>query len=315
MKPFSMPTASLRTLATGARQFVVHGRVRDHHVIPGELVVVHPIDHGQIRAVRGRRDDDALGAGLEVRGGLLLRGEDAGAFHRDVDAEIPMRQLGRVLDGRDPDLLAVDHERVAVDLDLARVAAVDGIEPEQVSVRLHRAEIVDRDDLNVGPARLVDGAQHVAADATEPVDGDLDAHVTELPRALSDDVAARCCGFLQIMGAQHPLRHGLGRDSEVTVKVLVGRARAEPAHSDKDAVRPDDAVPAEPDPRLDRDPDGRIAMTSLRTWRAERGTGRARAPRQRYGKACHGIFLRRERDLDLERGEDRARACPGGDSS
>jgi hypothetical protein len=24
MKPFSMPTASLRTLATGARQFVVH---------------------------------------------------------------------------------------------------------------------------------------------------------------------------------------------------------------------------------------------------------------------------------------------------
>ena len=73
-------------------------------------------------------------------------------------------------------LLAVDDDAVAVDLDLRREAAVDGIEAQQVGVGLDRAEIVDRHDLDVRAAALDDGAQDVAADATEPVDGDLHRH-------------------------------------------------------------------------------------------------------------------------------------------
>ena len=65
---------------------------------------------------------------------------------------------------------------LAVDRHLGREAAVDGIEAEQVSVRLDRSEIVDGDHLDVLAAALHDGAQDVAPDATESVDRDLHRH-------------------------------------------------------------------------------------------------------------------------------------------
>jgi hypothetical protein len=51
-----------------------------------------------------------------VRRCLLLGREDAGALQRDVDAELFVRQLGRVLDRGNPDLLVVDQDVVAGDL-------------------------------------------------------------------------------------------------------------------------------------------------------------------------------------------------------
>lgn len=73
-------------------------------MVLGDLVVVDAVDHGQVGAVGGCRDDDTLGAGGEVRRSLVLRGEDAGAFERDVDAEFLPRQLRRVLDRGDLEL-------------------------------------------------------------------------------------------------------------------------------------------------------------------------------------------------------------------
>ena len=52
---------------------------------------------------------------------------------------------------------------------------------QQVRVGLDRAEIVDGHDLDVLAAGLGDGAQDVAADAAEPVDGDPDGHSLLLP--------------------------------------------------------------------------------------------------------------------------------------
>ena len=69
------------------------GRIRDDDVVLGQLVVVDAIDDGEVGAIGGGRDDDALGAGGQMRRGLVLRGEDAGAFERDVDAQILPRQL------------------------------------------------------------------------------------------------------------------------------------------------------------------------------------------------------------------------------
>ena len=88
MKPLSMPTASLSTLATGARQLVVHDALETTVCVLGQLVVIDAIDHGEVDAVGRRRDQHALGAGLEMRRRLVLGGEDAGAFERDVDAEL-----------------------------------------------------------------------------------------------------------------------------------------------------------------------------------------------------------------------------------
>ena len=103
---------------------------------------------------------------------LSFDGEDAGAFQRDVDAELLPRQLRRILDGRHLDRAVADADRVAVDRDLAGEAAVHRIEAQQMRIGLDRPEIVDADDLDVLAAGFGDRAQHVAADAAESVDGD-----------------------------------------------------------------------------------------------------------------------------------------------
>ena len=72
---------------------------------------------GDVRALGGRRDDDLLGAGLEVLGGGGALGEAAGGLDDDVGAELAPRQLGGVGLGGDADALAVDDERVLFDLD------------------------------------------------------------------------------------------------------------------------------------------------------------------------------------------------------
>ena len=69
------------------------GRVGDDEMVLGQLVVVDAVDDGEIGAVGGRGDEDALGAGLQMRRRLFARGEDAGAFQRDIDAELLVRKL------------------------------------------------------------------------------------------------------------------------------------------------------------------------------------------------------------------------------
>jgi hypothetical protein len=156
------------------------GGVGDDLVIPGELVVVDPVDHGEVGAVGRRRHQHALGAGGEMQRGLVLGGEDAGALERDVDAELLPRQLRGVLLGGDLDRAVADADGVALDRHGTGKAAVHRVVSQQMRVGLDRAEIVDADDLDIGALGLGDGAQHIAADAAETVDGDADRHGTRL---------------------------------------------------------------------------------------------------------------------------------------
>ena len=125
---------------------------------------------------RRRRDDHLLRARVEVLGGVLALGEEAGRLDHDVGAEVAPGQVGRVALGEDLDLLAVDGDRAVGRLDLAREAAEDRVVLEQVGERLGVGEVVDRDEVEVG-ARLVGGAEEVAPDPPEPVDADLDCHL------------------------------------------------------------------------------------------------------------------------------------------
>ena len=143
----------------------------------GELVVIDAVDDGEVGAVGGRGDDDALGARGQQRRRLVARGEDAGAFERDVDAEILVGQFGRALDRRDLDLAAADADRIAVDGDFVRKASVHAVEAQQMRVGLDGPEVVDRHHLDVRAARFDDGAQDVAPDAPEPVDRYPHRHV------------------------------------------------------------------------------------------------------------------------------------------
>ena len=53
---------------------------------------------------------------------------------------------------------------------------MDAVVAEQVRIRLDAAEVVDRDALDIVAPALDHRAQHQAADAPEPVDGDLHGH-------------------------------------------------------------------------------------------------------------------------------------------
>ena len=54
------------------------------------------------------------------------------------------------------------------------------IKPQQVRVGFHRAQIVDRHHFDIGATRFNDRAQHIAPDASEPVDCNFDSHGTLL---------------------------------------------------------------------------------------------------------------------------------------
>ena len=148
------------------------GGVGDDEMVAGQLVVVDAVDDGEIGIVGRRGDEDALGAGVEMRLGLLLGSEEAGAFERDVDPERLPGQFRRVLDRGHLDRPGAAIDGVAGDHDLAGKAAMDRIEAQQMGIGLDRGEIVERHHLDVLAAGLDDGAQDIAADAAKPVDGD-----------------------------------------------------------------------------------------------------------------------------------------------
>ena len=120
---------------------------------------------------------NALGAGFQMQRSLLLGGEDAGAFQHDVDAEIAPGQVLRVALGEHLERVsAFDVDGVALHLDGLRETAMHRVVAHQVGVGLDRAEIVDRDDVDVLAPGFIDGANDVAADAAKSVDGDFYGH-------------------------------------------------------------------------------------------------------------------------------------------
>ena len=98
--------------ARGVADDVVAGRV--------VALLVDAEDDRDVLVLGRRADDDLLGAGLDVRLGLLGVGEDAGRLEDDVDPEVAPRQRRRVLLGEDLDLAAVDDDRAVAGLDRRR---------------------------------------------------------------------------------------------------------------------------------------------------------------------------------------------------
>ena len=146
-------------------------------MILGQLVVIDAVDHGEIGAIGGRGDENALGAGGEMRGRLVLGGENAGTFHRDIDAEVFPGQRRRVFHGGDLDRAVADADGIALHGDFAGEAAMHAVEAQEMRVGFDRPEIVDADHLDIRAAAFGDGAQDIAADAAEPVNGNPDCHV------------------------------------------------------------------------------------------------------------------------------------------
>jgi len=93
----------------------------------------------------------------------------------EVDAERLPRQLLRVTDLQDLQHLAVDADSIVGGRDRIRQNAEHRVVLQQVCHRLQRTEVVDRDDLDVGPTRL-HGTEKVPPDAPEAVDSHTNRH-------------------------------------------------------------------------------------------------------------------------------------------
>jgi hypothetical protein len=120
-------------LAIGTTELVVQDAIEMTSWVRRVVVVlVGAEDDGDVLALGGRGDDDLLGAGLEVLGGVVALGEEPGRLDDDVDAEVASTAGRRVALGETLMALAVDDEVVAVvHLDGAVEAAVDAVVLQQ----------------------------------------------------------------------------------------------------------------------------------------------------------------------------------------
>ena len=159
--------------------------IGDHGVRCLQCSVIDAVDDGGVDVLLARRrDDHFLRAAGQVEAGLGLAGEETGAFEDDIDAVLRPWNLRRIADGQHRDAVAIDHQMAAVDLDVLAERSVRGVMTRQIRIGLRIAQVIQRDDLDVGATRLVQRAQDVAADATISVDADLDCH----------DVSFECAG-------------------------------------------------------------------------------------------------------------------------
>ena len=78
-----------------------------------------------------------------------------------------------------------DIDAALLGLHLVGQHAVHRIVTQEMGIGLHRAEIVDGDDLDVAAIVLDDRAQDQTSDAPEAVDGDTYSHALLLPSLVS----------------------------------------------------------------------------------------------------------------------------------
>ena len=131
------------------------------------FVIVDAVDDGQILAGARGGDQHLFGAGLQMLFRHVALGEDTGAFHHHVDAELVPGQVFRVAFGKH-----LHHALAGVDagrrrLDLVCQRPVRGVALQQQGVHLDRAEIVDRDEFQILAPRFQRRAQRQPSDAAE----------------------------------------------------------------------------------------------------------------------------------------------------
>ena len=83
---------------------------------------------------RWSRNDDLLGTTLQVEGSLLVGGEDTGGLNDVLGALLRPGDAGGVTLSVEGDLLAVDNEVLAGDLDVTLEDTVGGVVLEHVGL-------------------------------------------------------------------------------------------------------------------------------------------------------------------------------------
>jgi len=151
-------------------------RARNDRHVDRVLVLVDADDERRGVGILGRgRDDDLLGAALNVLHAARGVGERTGGLADVLDAGLLPRDLGRVAGRRQGDRHAVDREAAIDDLAGAREAAVHSVVLQEVLhvLRRHgRVDVLEHERLT-----LHGDADDLAANAAEAVDTKLDRRV------------------------------------------------------------------------------------------------------------------------------------------
>ncbi len=150
------------------------------------LFVVHAHHERDVFVLARSRDDDLLGARLDVALGFGLLGKESGRFDDDVNAQGLPRQLSRGLGADDLDLLAIDQKDVGVLVgdrplraDVTFELALRRVVLEQVGKVVSRDDIAHGDDLEVLAEQplAVESTEHQSTDASKTVDRDSSGHL------------------------------------------------------------------------------------------------------------------------------------------
>ena len=120
-----------------------------------------------------------LGTSGDVTGGLLLGQEQAGGLDNVLGAYLGPGQIGGIALGGNGDGLAVDHDVVALGIDVAVELAVHGVILHHISQIVGGAQVVDAHDLDLG---VIQGTtQNHAANTAKTIDANFNAHKLKLP--------------------------------------------------------------------------------------------------------------------------------------
>ena len=115
-----------------------------------------------------------LGTGGDMTGGLLLGQEQAGGFNNVLSPHLGPGQIGGIALGGNGDGLAIDHNVVALGIDIAVELAVHGVVLHHISQIVGGAQIVDAHDLDLG---VIQGTtQNHAANTAKTIDANFNAH-------------------------------------------------------------------------------------------------------------------------------------------
>ena len=145
-------------------------------VLTGVGLVVHAIDEHRGSVLGRSAHDDLLRTSRDVSASLLIREEETRGLNNDLSADVAPSESGRILLGREADLLAVNDEVVAVNSDIVLEDAVDGVVLKHVREVIGIEEVVDADHFDVVREVLDRSTEHHATDTAEPIDTNLDSH-------------------------------------------------------------------------------------------------------------------------------------------
>ena len=307
----STPSRRWATSITGAMQFVVQLAQEMIRGLPcGSVDAVH---HGRDSLrTRRRGQDHVRRAGLNMLRQVVLGPEHPGALQHQVDAELVPRQVRRITLGERRDPAAVDDQRARRGADVAVVAPVDGVVPDQVRQVVRVGDVVDRDE--VEPVGVEQDLQRRPTDPAQPVDRH-GRHVSSRPR-LDSQLCGRAAFAVALpfretlsLGVSRQLRrlrqgapgrgpridaargpHRPGREVKRDGRDHASRLESKGASPPACGVVVRQPVPAALDDRLDRN-DGRGA--TQRIWGPScRARCRCRRPRLPPESCTPGGVLR-----------------------